>query len=250
MDILIRVIRFLLNFFYYNKFKEDDQNWSNEGLEVIDKDELPEDAVTQLHKDIKERKATRKEIAVHSPTEQIVPYITSDWGNRIGYRKGKKTKVFHYGIDLYAPAGQEGKPIRNKGFAIEAGTVIALEVHNPGAPSCFKRAAHNSKEWVYLKTNSPTSYICYIGEKTGFKYWQKHTLNHVKVGDKLYRGQHVVDYGNYGWCRLSHCHLEIHVFSKLMDKWVPKNPRKLLRKYGLNFTGRVKLKYDYEELIL
>ncbi len=121
------------------------------------------------------------------PVDISIKRISSDYGWRTYYYKGRKVTDFHMGIDIPAAVGTDI-------YAVQDGEVILSQWHS--------------------------SYGNYIivdhggGISTLYAHCSKRL---VAVGDKVEQGDHIAEMGSTGQSTGSHLHIEVRVDGKHQD---------------------------------
>lgn len=121
------------------------------------------------------------------PVDISIKRISSDYGWRTYYYKGKKVTDFHMGIDIPAAIGTDI-------YAVQSGEVILATSH-------------------YSYGN-----YCIVDHGGGITTLYAHCSKLlVKVGDKVEQGDHIAEMGSTGQSTGSHLHIEVRVDGKHQD---------------------------------
>ena len=121
------------------------------------------------------------------PVDISIKRISSDYGWRTYYYKGKKVTDFHMGIDIPAAIGTDI-------YAVQDGEVILATSHSSYGNYCI--VDHGG------------------GITTLYAHCSKLL---VKVGDKVQQGDHIAEMGSTGQSTGSHLHIEVRVNGKHQD---------------------------------
>lgn len=121
------------------------------------------------------------------PVDISIKRISSDYGWRTYYYKGKKVTDFHMGIDIPAAVGTDI-------YAVQDGKVILAQSHS-----------------------SYGNYMI-IDHGGGITTLYAHCSKLLKkVGDKVEQGDHIAEMGSTGQSTGSHLHIEVRVDGKHQD---------------------------------
>lgn len=121
------------------------------------------------------------------PVDISIKRISSDYGWRTYYYKGRKVTDFHMGIDIPAAIGTDI-------YAVQDGEVILATKHSSYGNYCI--VDHGG------------------GITTLYAHCSKLL---VKVGDKVQQGDHIAEMGSTGQSTGSHLHIEVRVDGKHQD---------------------------------
>lgn len=121
------------------------------------------------------------------PVDISIKRISSDYGWRTYYYKGRKVTDFHMGIDIPAAIGTDI-------YAVQDGEVILATSHSSYGNYCI--VDHGG------------------GITTLYAHCSKLL---VKVGDKVQQGDHIAEMGSTGQSTGSHLHIEVRVNGKHQD---------------------------------
>ena len=121
------------------------------------------------------------------PVDISIKRISSDYGWRTYYYKGRKVNDFHMGIDIPAAIGTDI-------YAVQSGEVILATKHS-----------------------SYGNYII-VDHGGGITTLYAHCSKLLKkVGDKVEQGDHIAEMGSTGQSTGSHLHIEVRVEGKHQD---------------------------------
>ncbi len=121
------------------------------------------------------------------PVDVSIKRISSDYGWRTYYYKGKKVTDFHMGIDIPAAVGTDI-------YAVQDGEVILAQKHS-----------------------SYGNYMI-VDHGGGITTLYAHCSKLLKkVGDKVEQGDHIAEMGSTGQSTGSHLHIEVRVNGKHQD---------------------------------
>lgn len=121
------------------------------------------------------------------PVDISIKRISSDYGWRTYYYKGKKVTDFHMGIDIPSSTGTDI-------YAVQSGEVILAKSH------------------------SSYGNYCIIDHGGGITTLYAHCSKLlVKVGDKVEQGDHIAEMGSTGQSTGPHLHIEVRVDGKHQD---------------------------------
>lgn len=121
------------------------------------------------------------------PVDISIKRISSDYGWRTYYYKGRKVTDFHMGIDIPAAIGTDI-------YAVQDGEVILATKHSSYGNYCI--VDHGG------------------GITTLYAHCSKLL---VKVGDTVQQGDHIAEMGSTGQSTGSHLHIEVRVDGKHQD---------------------------------
>lgn len=121
------------------------------------------------------------------PVDTSIKRISSDYGWRTYYYKGRKVTDFHRGIDIPAPTGTDI-------YAVQDGEVVLSQWH------------------------SSYGYYIIVDHGGGISTLYAHCSKLLKkVGDKVEQGDHIAEMGTTGQSTGPHLHIEVRVDGKHQD---------------------------------